>query len=205
MRISRLLLLFTLGVMTFSSCSSPSETKDKRDKKENQKEAPEKTDIQLEGDFDGDGKSEVIYLTVIPGEGNPAENGRPARYYLNCDVFDDEPLLLGCCEAILLNEGDLNGSGKDFISVIKAPNHGSLYSHKIYHYVPKQGWDGVCESEMRPYANGIPNETELQNLVYLEADRAYIRVHDMNDEDMGFARSRPLDFCNPGLFKSQAP
>lgn len=84
------------------------------------------------GDFDGNGTYEYAYieLTKKGNGGNPIDgDGIPDEYAIK---FTDKTFPIfsfypGCCETLLINEGDLNNDGSDEISLFHAPMNGCCY------------------------------------------------------------------------------
>ena len=88
---------------------------------------------KIQGDFDGDGKNEFAFVTKTKeGEGNPIEDGTPDEYTISFSNPVLKPIIIGCCEAQLINEGDLNQDGKDDFSIFQAPMNGCTYSMTTY-------------------------------------------------------------------------
>ncbi|MNR05324.1 hypothetical protein D3C85_1213460 [compost metagenome] len=149
---------------------------------------PEKTDRiligpKIEGDFDGDGKDEFALITQTKqGEGNPVEDGTSDEYTISFSNKELKPILIGCCEAQLINEGDLNQDGKEDFSVYQAPMNGTVYEMTTYS-LQNSNWKQIVGTFLIPTAYEELNNEELQKRVFLENNTLYILQEDPNDEN----------------------
>ena len=138
---------------------------------------------KIEGDFDGDGKDEFAIITQTKqGEGNPVEDGTPDEYAISFSNKELKPILIGCCEAQLINEGDLNQDGKEDFSVYQAPMNGTVYEMTTYSH-QNSNWKQIVETFLIPTAHQELNNEELQKRVFLENNTLYILKEDPNDEN----------------------
>jgi len=95
----------------------------------------QKMGLIITGDFDGDGKTEKAKLVKVKsGYGNPIEDDVSDEYEIQFSNKKMKPIKIGCCEATLINEGDLNNNDKDAISIFQAPMNGCIYSMQTYIY-----------------------------------------------------------------------
>ena len=149
---------------------------------------PEKTNriligSKIEGDFDGDSKDEFAIITQTKqGEGNPVEDGTPDEYTISFSNKKLKPIIIGCCEAQLINEGDLNQDGKEDFSVYQAPMNGTVYEMTTYS-LQDSNWKQIIETFLIPTAHEEMNNEDLQNRVFLENNTLYILKEDPNDEN----------------------
>ncbi|KFF02407.1 hypothetical protein [Flavobacterium reichenbachii] len=156
---------------------------------------PEKADrilvgAKIEGDFDGDGKNEFAIVTKTKtGEGNPVEDGTPDEYTISFSNTSLKPIVIGCCEAQLINEGDLNEDGKDEFSVFQAPMNGCTYSMTTYS-LQNSNWKQVIEPFL--ISTGCDGFTydELQNRIFIENKTVYKLETDPNDESLKLFRKK---------------
>lgn len=133
----------------------------------------QKTGEIIKGDFNGDGKLETARIVKIKyGFGNPIEDGEPDEYEIQFSNSKIKSLKIGCCEAILVNEGDLNNDQKDEISIYQAPMNGCLYVMSAYTYT-KLEWKIVVEPYIYPTGCESLTYTEIQNLIVKENNNIY--------------------------------
>ncbi|OXA77524.1 hypothetical protein SAMN05444397_102601 [Flavobacterium aquidurense] len=138
---------------------------------------------KIDGDFDGDGKDEFAIINQTKqGEGNPVENGTPDEYTIFFSNKTLKPIIIGCCAAQLINEGDLNQDGKEDFSVYQAPMNGTVYEMKTYS-LQNSNWKQIIETFLIPTAHKELNNEELQKRVFLENNTMYILKEDPNDEN----------------------
>lgn len=127
----------------------------------------------IKGDFNGDGKLEIARLVKVKqGFGNPIEDGEPDEYEIQFSNKKIKPIKIGCCEAILVNEGDLNNDRKDEISIFQAPMNGCTYSMATYTY-SKSEWNIVVEPYLYPTGCKSLSYKEIENLIVKENNNIY--------------------------------
>ena len=177
-------LIVTIAMISFS-CRQASQEKINNTQEITEKH---KSNLQLvgdkiQGDFDGDGKSEFAYMIKIKDQkGNPMEDGTPAEYEIQFSNEKLKPINVGCCEVRLLNEGDLNNSGRDEISIFQAPMNGCTYSMTTFTY-DKKVWKELVNAFLFPtYCDPISDE-DLQKRVFKENNNIYYYKTDLNSED----------------------
>ena len=144
---------------------------------------------KIEGDFDKDGKKDVaIAVKIKEGVGNPVEDGTPAEYEIQ---FSNKlkSINAGCCDIILINEGDLNSDGADDISVFQAPGNGCVYSMATYSYT-KGNWQKIVATFLIPTECESVSEDELQKRVFKEGNSIYFYKSDLNDENGGLVKRK---------------
>ncbi len=121
----------------------------------------------LPGKFSNSATPDTAYVIKIKeGWGNPAENGTPDEYMLKFTGRPDS-VNIGCCDARLINEGDLNGDGKEEITVYQYPYNGctttaTTFTNKNNH------WSVLFEPFMIFEACEGMCDIDLQNLVTLD-------------------------------------
>ncbi|NLR57612.1 hypothetical protein HGH93_05850 [Chitinophaga polysaccharea] len=136
----------------------------------------------LVGDYNGDGHTEYAEAILVKqGHGNPVEDGVPDEYAVR---FSDTrlPLIpIGCCEARLVNEGDLNGDHRDELSVYQAPENGNTHSFTTWTFQDHQ-WKHLFAPFLIPGADYQPTDDDLQKRVFREKDTLYFMQEDVTDE-----------------------
>ena len=145
---------------------------------------------KIEGDFDGDGKNEFAFVTKTKeGEGNPIEDGTPDEYTISFSNSALKPIVIGCCEAQLINEGDLNQDGKDDFSIFQAPMNGCTYSMTTYS-LQNSNWKQIIESFLIPTGCDGFTAEDLQNTIFIENKTVYKMERDSNDESLKLTRKK---------------
>ena len=132
----------------------------------------------MPGDFDGDGKKEFAFvIKTKQGKGNPVEDGTPDEYAVRFSNHSISSINIGCCEAMLINEGDLNNDGKEELSVYQAPMNGNAYLFITY---SNRGgkWEKIVGPMLIPTAGDLVSDSIIQNLVVVKNDSLYINEVD---------------------------
>lgn len=155
-------LFILLGVLTFAQTSDL------------------KIGKTIEGNFKGIGNK--ITATVFQTQehkGNPLEDGTPAAYEIRFSDKNMKAIKAGCCEVILVNEGDLNRDGTDELSLYQAPMNGCTYTMSTYSYI-KNSWKQV----VKPFLiqTGCDNSHDnLQGRIIREKKGIFYYQNDLND------------------------
>ncbi len=146
----------------------------------------------IDGDFNGDGISESATVVLTKkGEGNPVEDGTPDEYQVQFNNPVMEPLVAGCCEMRLVNEGDLNGDGTDEISLFQAPLNGCSYMMRTYSF--KAGnWHQTIEPFLVPTGCDPPADPAVQARVFREGGTIYFLDTDMEEEGMPLVKKKAV-------------
>ena len=161
-----ILTLMTFGVFTFAQISTE-----------------KKIGTKIEGDFLGNGKK--ILATVIKtkeAKGNPIEDATPAAYEIRFSDKKLKPIKAGCCETILINEGDLNNDGKDDISIYQAPMNGCTYSMTTYSFA-NGNWKKTVDTFLIPTGCETITNENLQKMIFRENKHIYYLEKDMSAEN----------------------
>lgn len=135
-------------------------------------------------DYDADGLADEAYVILIKeGSGNPVEDGTPSEYAVTFTTKKFPQLAIGCCDAVIVPEGDLNNDGAAELSVFQAPMNGCVYTMASY---TLQGgkWKLVFEPFLVPTGCEDLSIEELENLVYKEKENVYFMDANVNDEDL---------------------
>ena len=161
-----ILTLMTFCVFTFAQISTE-----------------KKIGTKIEGDFLGNGKK--ILATVIKtkeAKGNPIEDGTPAEYEIRFSDKKLKPIKAGCCETILINEGDLNNDGKDDISIYQAPMNGCTYAMTTYSFT-NENWKKTVDTFLIPTGCETITNENLQKMIFRESNQIYYLQKDLSDEN----------------------
>ena len=145
--------------------------------------AENKIGEKIQGNFSENGKK--ITASVIKtkeAKGNPIEDGMPAEFEIRFSDAKLKPIKAGCCEIILINEGDLNNDGNDEISVYQAPMNGCTYTMTTYSYI-KGNWKKIVQPFLIPTGCESLSEKDLQNRVFQENKTVYFLKNDMSEEN----------------------
>ena len=158
------LILMTIGIFSFGQTST--------DKKIGEK---------IEGNFLGNGKK--IIASVIKtkeAKGNPIEDGTPAEYEIRFSDKKLKPIKTGCCEIILINEGDLNRDGTDEISIYQAPMNGCTYAMETYSNI-KGNWKKIVDRFLIPTGCDGISKDDLQKRIFRESNQIFYLEKDMSE------------------------
>lgn len=147
-------------------------------------------DIQTEdsisgdsADFDGDGSKETATVVLTKkGEGNPIEDGIPDEYSVTFSGKKLPALPIGCCEAVIIIEGDLDNDGANEFSVVQSPMNGCVYSMTTYS-LKKGKWHQLIEPFLIPTGCEEISAEELESRVFTENGKMYIMETDEDNEN----------------------
>lgn len=153
---------------------------------DNEAIAPERTtanpDESVTGNFTGKQLTAMATL-VHKGEGAPVDGGTPSSYSITFSDPNISAIPAGCCEILLLNEGDLNGDGLDELGFAQAPMNGCTFTYHVYTF--KNGkWKEAIEPFLIPTGCDGITRNDLQKRVFNEGGEIYTLLTDMNDENM---------------------
>lgn len=140
---------------------------------------------RIYGDFNGDGKYEYAYAEFLKEVKGPTPMDDDGTYPVFAIKFSDEKIPtfnIGCCEATLINEGDLNGDRTDEISLFQAPMNGCSYDWRTITYIGSE-WKDLLEPDLIPSigCEGVLPGEELQDIITLEDGIVYRKSVDVND------------------------
>ena len=160
------LILMTIGIFSFGQTST--------DKKIGEK---------IEGNFLGNGKKVIAsVIKTKEAKGNPIEDGSPAEYEIRFSDKKLKPIKTGCCELILINEGDLNRDGTDDISIYQAPMNGCTYAMETYSNI-KGNWKKIVDRFLiLTGCDGI-SKVDLQKRIFRENNQIFYLEKDMSEEN----------------------
>lgn len=146
---------------------------------------------KIDGIFFGKGKkTRATSVKTQEGKGNPLEDGTPAEYEITFSDSKLKPIKVGCCEVILINEGDLNNDGTDEISIYQAPMNGCTYSMTTYSFI-NGNWKQIVKPFLIPTGCSELSNAELQNRIFLQNKKIYY-YDTISDEDNGKLRLKKV-------------
>ncbi|MFT7590741.1 MAG: hypothetical protein ACI9UJ_000653 [bacterium] len=134
------------------------------------------------GDFNGDGVKEYAFcVQTDKGYGNAIENGVPGAYSIYFSSATISEIKVGCCDVILINEGDLNDDGADDLSLYQAPMNGNTYSMKTMS-LNDSLWNVIVPTFLIPNSGFNISSEGLQNKVYERDGIIYFQQTDFDNE-----------------------
>lgn len=145
---------------------------------------PSKIGKTIKGDFNGDGKLEIAQLVKVKqGYGNPIEDGIADEYEIQFSDKNIASIKIGCCEAILVNEGDLNNDDKDELSIFQAPMNGCVYMMRAYTF-SESSWEIIVDPFLIPTGCDSVTEKEIQDRIIKENNTIYYFITDPNEGNL---------------------
>lgn len=137
--------------------------------------------VSIEGDFDGDGKIENAVVVKIKEGTGYILDGENARgiYEIQFSNKNIPNINIDCCEAILINEGDLNNDEKDEISIYQSPLNGFTYIMETFSFVDGK-WIDFIPAFLIPTATNAPTEEQLKDRIFKEGESIYYYDVDEN-------------------------
>jgi len=143
-------------------------------------------------DFDGDGKKEfATAVKTKQGEGNPVDGGTADEYSITFSNDKFKPIAIGCCDARIINEGDLNEDGKDDISIYQAPMNGTVYSITTYSFI-NGAWKVIIETFLVMTGGDYYDDAKLQKQIFKENGVVYRFDVDVNDKNMKLVKKKVI-------------
>ncbi len=140
----------------------------------------------VSGRFSSADRVDTAYvIKTKQGEGNPVEDGKPDGYTIRF-TGSNKAIDIGCCDARLIKEGDLNNDGRDELSCFQYPENGCTTSFRTFTFAGDK-WKDLIEMFLVPSACEPVSDSELQSKVF--ADGGVIYYMDMvdttiNDKDL---------------------
>jgi hypothetical protein len=138
----------------------------------------------IQGNWEGNKQTisaKVVQLKA--GAGNPVDGGTPAEWAVVFSSPRMKPLKIGCCDAILVNEGDLYSDGKEELSIYQAPLNGCAHRFTTLKYRANK-WDTIIPPILIPSGCDGIDLNELQKRVVKEGNTVYVYEEDVNDEKL---------------------
>lgn len=146
--------------------------------------------VKINGNFTGYGKNEfAIAKRIKIGQGNPVENGTPDEYEIQFSGNKMKSINAGCCDILLINEGDLNNDGADDISVYQAPMNGCTYSMTTYSFINKN-WKQIVQTFLIPTGCENISNDNLQKRIFKQNKVIYYYATDPNDKHGKLVRKK---------------
>ena len=179
----RLLILFTIILILCNCLYSQEISVTDRQKATKTAQLPIVTiGKKIQGDFDGDGQTEfAMELKTKKGHGNPVEDGIPDEYEMRFSNHKLKSISAGCCDFLLINEGDLNGDGADEISIYQSPMNGCTYLMRTYSFI-KGHWKEIVGMFLIPTACDSISDENLQKRIFRENNEIYYYDTDSNGQ-----------------------
>lgn len=132
---------------------------------------------KVTGDFNGDAKTDTAFLRLASNQKSKAQNWM--LYFSDKNI---PAMQLGCCNVILISEGDLNGDKSTEISVFQAPENGCVYTWTTYS-LKNNRWTKLIQPFLIATDCEIFKPADLQNRVFKEKDKVYYWDVDPNDKN----------------------
>lgn len=153
--------------------------------------APERTTANPDASVTGrfvPGKDITAMTTLVrAGEGAPVDGGTPAAYSITFNDPNLPAIPAGCCELILINEGDLDGDGTEELSLCQAPMNGCVFTMTTYSY--KNGkWKQLIAPFLIPTGCEGTNRADMEKRIVKVENKVYTLQADPDDEEMRLVR-----------------
>ncbi len=144
----------------------------------------------IQGDFNGDEQKEYAFaVKTFQGQGNPLDGGTADEFSVNFSSDKLKSFTVGCCSIKLINEGDLNGNGKDEITVYQAPMNGNTYSMTTYSN--KNGkWEVIINTFLIPTGGNMLSDEELQKRIFKENGSVYFYDVDLSSKNFNLVKKK---------------
>ena len=145
----------------------------------------------IAGKFNDPNKNDTAYvIKTKQGVGNPVEDGTPDEYSIQFTDTKKE-VNIGCCDARLINEGDMNCDGKEELSVFQYPENGNTCYFKTYTSA-KGEWEEFIEPFMVPVAGEPVSDSKLQAMVFLNGKVVYYYNTIDSDENIVAVKAKAI-------------
>lgn len=145
----------------------------------------------ITGDFNGDGQTDTAYIVRTKnGYGNPMEDDGVADEYAVRFAGNKLPdAKIGCCEARLFNEGDLNLDGADEFSVYQWPMNGTVCDMTTLTFRDHR-WQPLITPFVIPTGAEYLSDEDIQRRVFLEKGIIYFMDVDPNDDHFKLVKKK---------------
>lgn len=145
----------------------------------------------IEGNFNDNNKIiQAIVSLIKEGYGNPIdpdpeEGAEPDEYMISFSDKDIDDIQIGCCDAILIWEGDLNGDSCDELSVLQSPMNGCMCYWQTYTYQDNK-WQVLFDGffVMSPYCDPPESWDQYLDFVTSENGNIYYLERDPNSSNL---------------------
>ncbi|SFO27418.1 hypothetical protein SAMN05428949_4745 [Chitinophaga sp. YR627] len=149
--------------------------------------------VHILGDFDGDFRQDTGYGVFYAkrgreGNGEEVESNMEYQYIVRFSAADIRamPVITGR-HIRLVNEGDLNGDGKDEISVFEQSMRACTYTVSTWSYSDGR-WLRISDYWYIPTACEYISDEDLEKRIVLEDGTVYYYETDVNDSDFPLVR-----------------
>ncbi|MBO9154528.1 hypothetical protein ACFOTA_20110 [Chitinophaga sp. GCM10012297] len=151
------------------------------------------------GDFNGDGTIDTAYSTLYE---QAAGEDWQARYRVRffSRALPDMPDIFG--RTRLVNEGDLDGDGRDELSTFNEPLHGCIYNLNVWSFI-NGSWEPFAGPLLVPTSCDAVSDKDLEARIWKENDTVFIWEMDLNDENSVLIK-KPLGFTSDGRLPGMA-
>jgi len=191
----KLSILLLLICHTFSGCKGSL-----TNKLSESKDSVKNIGTKIMGDFDGDGQQETAFIVKMKeGKGNCIETGICDEFEVRFSNPKLPPIKVGCCDPILINEGDLYKNGRDAISILRLPENGCM--DMLYTYSYENGnWKMVLNFFIPSACDGL-SDSIINHLVFRSNDKIYYMCYDLtSNPDTGIWVQKLVLPNSTGLF-----
>jgi hypothetical protein len=172
-------LLTPIALILLIGCSSVNEKSASTDKEQ---PAPIYLGQKINGDFDGDGELEEIEIVLIKeGFGNPQTDEDYEADQSEIRISNKKISSKGLSfdsSSQLINEGDLNGNGRDELSIVSYSYSGTAVFLVVYSYDGKS-WSKILEPQIEPGQGTNLSLEDLQALVYKKNNKIHYLTSDL--------------------------
>ena len=148
--------------------------------------------VHVMGDFNGDFRQDTGYGVFYAkkgseGNGEEVESDMEYQYIVRFSAgIRSIPVITGR-HIRLVNEGDLNGDGKDEISVFEQSMRACKYTVSTWSYSGSR-WNRISDYWYIPTACEYISDEDLDKRIVLEDDTVYYYETDVNDSDFPLVR-----------------
>lgn len=145
----------------------------------------------IDGNFGSNNKMIRATVSLVKeGHGNlidsdETEDSEPDEYIISFSDENMPNILIGCCDAILIWEGDLNNDGHDEFSVLQSPMNGCMSYWQTYTYQDNK-WQILFDGffVMSPYCEPPESWNQYLDMVTSENGNIYYMGRDPNSSEL---------------------
>ncbi|MBV8253640.1 MAG: hypothetical protein JO154_13615 [Chitinophaga sp.] len=139
----------------------------------------------ITGHFSGKAQEDTAIISIItPASNTEAPEDAQDKYGVNFDAHSGIPALPPFWGAIyIVNEGDLNGDGKDDITVFNEPLHGCTFSCTTWTLTANNEWKQLFPALLVPTGCEPMSDSAMQARVFKENGKIYRWEEDVNDDN----------------------